>query len=101
MRKLLLLVALLICVSAKAQKPLLGEMEQYINVADLLPDNVDVQGATQGFAIHGRYGFSMHDKGQCVIIDLKRKEVVASFIMAGITGHCNNASFGAERDSRR
>ena len=75
MKKILLLVALLISVSAKAQKPLLGELEQYINVADLLPDNVDVQGATQGFAIHGHYGFSMHDKGQCVIIDLKRKEV--------------------------
>jgi hypothetical protein len=101
MRKLLLLVALLICVSAKAQKPLLGEMEQYINVADLLPDNVDVQGATQGFAIHGRYGFSMHDKGQCVIIDLKRKEFVTTFIMEGNTGHCNNASFGVERYSRR
>ena len=101
MKKILLLVALLISVSAKAQKPLLGELEQYINVADLLPDNVDVQGATQGFAIHGRYGFSMHDKGQCVIIDLKRKEFVATFIMEGNTGHCNNASFGVERYSRR
>ena len=95
------MAALLISVSAKAQKPLLGELEQYINVADLLPENVDVQGATQGFAIHGRYGFSMHDKGQCVIIDLKRKEFVATFIIEGNTGHCNNASFGVERYSRR
>ena len=101
MRVLLLLVALLISVGAKAQKSLLGELEQYINVADLLPDTIDVQGATQGFAIHGRYAFSMHDKGQCVIIDLKRKEFVATFIMEGNTGHCNNASFGVERYSRR
>ena len=101
MRILLLLLALLISTSTMAQKPLLGELEPYINVADLLPDNVEVQGATQGFAIHGRYGFSMHDKGQCVIIDLKRKTFVSTFIMEGNTGHCNNASFGVERYSRQ
>jgi hypothetical protein len=74
-------------------------MEPFLNVADLLPDNVEVQGATQGFAIHGRYGFSMHDKGQCVIIDMRRREFVSTYVMEGNTGHCNNASFGVERYS--
>jgi hypothetical protein len=41
----------------------------------------------------------MHDKGQCVIIDLRRREFVSTYVMEGNTGHCNNASFGVERYS--
>ena len=84
---------------ATAQESVLSEMEPFVDVAELLPDNVEVRGATQGFAIYGRYGFSMHDQGQCVVIDMRRKEFVATFIMEGNTGHCNNASFGVERYS--
>jgi hypothetical protein len=83
--------------SRKSEEKILGEMEQFVNVADILPDNVSVEGTTQGFAIHGRYGFSVHDRGQCVIIDLKRRSFVSTFVMEGNTGHCNNASFGVER----
>ena len=77
----------------------LGEAELVCNVNDLLPESVEVKGSTQGFAIYGDYGFSMHDKGQCVIIDLKHKRYVNTFVMEGNTGHCNNASFGVERYS--
>ena len=83
--------------SQKSRDKILGEMEQFVNVADILPDDVSVEGTTQGFAIHGRYGFSVHDRGQCVIIDLKRRSFVSTFVMEGNTGHCNNASFGVER----
>lgn len=92
-----LLGILLWCATATAQP--VAEMELFLNVADLLPLSVEVQGSTQGFAIHGRYGFSVHDQGQCVVIDLKRRQFVSTFILEGNTGHCNNASFGVERYS--
>ena len=87
--------------TASAQKRVLGEAEIFADVADLLPEDVQVNGSTQGFAIYGRYGFSMHDKGQCVIIDLKQKRFVNTFTIEGNTGHCNNASFGVERYSKQ
>ena len=98
-RTILLTLLLLTALAVRAQESVLADMEPFLNVADLLPDNVEVQGATQGFAIHGRYGFSMHDKGQCVIIDMRRQEFVSTYVMEGNTGHCNNASFGVERYS--
>ncbi len=96
-RVLTTLLSILVWCAASAQH--LGEMELFVNVADLLPTDTEVQGSTQGFAIKGRYGFSVHDKGQCVVIDLKRREFVSTFILEGNTGHCNNASFGVERYS--
>lgn len=96
-RVLTTLLSIFVWCAASAQP--LGEMELFVNVADLLPADVEVQGSTQGFAIKGRYGFSVHDKGQCVVIDLKRREFVSTFILEGNTGHCNNASFGVERYS--
>ena len=98
-RTILLTLLLFTALAVRAQESVLADMEPFLNVADLLPDNVEVQGATQGFAIHGRYGFSMHDKGQCVIIDMRRREFVSTYVMEGNTGHCNNASFGVERYS--
>lgn len=102
MRFLITLLALVCsCVVSAQQKAMpLGEAELVCNVNDLLPEDVEVNGTTQGFAIYGRYGFSMHDKGQCVIIDLKRKQFVNTFVLEGNTGHCNNASFGVERYSK-
>lgn len=69
---------------------------EIMNVADLLPESVEVNGSSQGMAIWGRYAFLMHDKGQCVIVDMRRKEYVSTFIAEHNTGHCNNASFGNE-----
>lgn len=75
-------------------------LEEVCNVGDLLPADVEVKGSSQGMAISGRYAFLLHDKGQCVIIDLRRGEFVATYVMEGNTGHCNNASFGRERYNR-
>lgn len=86
---------------AQSDAPSPFSAELFLNVADILPDSVAVEGSTQGFAIHGRYGFSLHDGGQCVVVDMKRRRFVASFVLVGNTGHCNNASFGAERYDRR
>lgn len=76
-------------------------IEEVCNVGDLLPADVEVRGSSQGMAISGRYAFLMHDKGQCVIIDLRRRKFVATYLMDGNTGHCNNASFGRERYSAK
>ncbi|MBQ7964423.1 MAG: hypothetical protein IJ288_07650 [Alistipes sp.] len=66
---------------AQPKEELVGELERLLNVNDLLPQHVEINGTTQGFAIYGRYAFSMHDKGQCVIIDLKRNRFVNKFII--------------------
>ena len=97
---LCLLLTLFAIGSAYAQTERSTPLEEFVNVADLLPEDVVVNGSTQGFAIYGRYAFSVHDKGQCVIIDLKRRKFVNTFILEGNTGHCNNASFGVERYNR-
>ena len=99
MRTLYLILALCCTYTAVAQGLPLGKAKLFANVAELLPDSVEVKGSTQGFAIYGRYGFSVHDKGECVVIDLKRKRFISKFTREGNTGHCNNASFGVERYS--
>lgn len=99
----LLLIATSSTISAQSQrreKSLLGELERVVNVNDIVPQDVEVSGTTQGFAIWRHYAFSIHDKGQCVIFDLKRNKFINTFILEGNTGHCNNASFGVERYSR-
>jgi hypothetical protein len=99
MRTLYLILALCCTYTAVAQGLPLGKAKLFANVVELLPDSVEVKGSTQGFAIYGRYGFSVHDKGECVVIDLKRKRFISKFTLEGNTGHCNNASFGVERYS--
>ena len=99
MRTLYLILALCCTYTAVAQSLPLGKAKLFANVAELLPDSVEVKGSTQGFAIYGRYGFSVHDKGECVVIDLRRKRFISKFTLEGNTGHCNNASFGVERYS--
>lgn len=96
-RYTLTLLLAFFCATTMAQQSVVGPMELFLNVAEILPDDVEVEGSTQGFAIHGRYGFSVHDRGQCVIIDMKRRSFVATYTLEGNTGHCNNASFGVER----
>ena len=93
------LFASLCCLAAMAQESPLGHEEILFDVAGIMPEDVAITTPTQGFAIYGRYAFSMHDKGQCVIIDMRRKEFVSTYVMEGNTGHCNNASFGVERYS--
>ena len=56
-------------------------IDEVCNVADLLPSDVEVRGSSQGMAINGRYAFLMHDKGQCVVVDMKRWAFVATYVM--------------------
>ena len=98
-----LVVTLLLAISylgASAQQLSLS-IEERFNVAQLLPESVEVAGSSQGMAIWGRYAFLMHDKGQCVVVDMRREKYVSTFIMEGNTGHCNNASFGNEYYNRQ
>lgn len=67
------------------------------DLGQITPENVKVKGSTQGFAIWGKYGFVLHDKGQCVIIDMKKNKFVSSFKLDGNKSHCNNASLEWKR----
>ena len=101
MRVFFAIIALLWSFVAMAQPAApLGKAERVCNVDDLLPHHIEVKGSTQGFAIHGNYAFSMHDGGECVILDIKRRRYVNHFAVEGNTGHCNNASFGLEYYSK-
>ena len=107
MKKFLTLTYLLVYIlagsvaMAQGGRKLSLSIVQVCDVADLLPSEVEVRGSSQGMAINGRYAFLMHDKGQCVVVDMKRWAFVATYVMEGNTGHCNNASFGRERYGKK
>ena len=69
--------------------------------AEWTPAEAEVTGSTQGFAMHGRYAFVLHDKGHICIFDMKKKKLVNNFQLEGNTSHCNNACFGVEKASRK
>lgn len=74
------------------------EMERIFDVDELIDSSVTVKGASQGFAVYGRYGFFFHDKGQVLIVDLKNEELVSTFVVPGLEkAHCNNAAFSDEK----
>ena len=51
----------------------------------------------QGMAIHDGCLFALYHLGDCVVVDLAKKEFVNEYIIAGAAKtHCNNASFGIE-----
>ena len=51
--------------------------------------------------MHGDYAFVLHDKGRLCIFDMKKRKMVANYLMEGNTSHCNNACFGVEKATRR
>lgn len=97
-----LTVALAFGLTASAQEYKGPELkpELVCELGQITPENVHVKGATQGFAIHGKYGFVLHDKGQCVVIDMKKNKFVSTFMLEGNVSHCNNASFGVEKGTK-
>lgn len=92
---------MLYAVGVKAQSEgLVLHSEEWCNVGDLIDGEMVVNGSSQGMAICGDVAFLMHDKGQCVIINLRERHFIASYVMEGNVGHCNNASFGRESVSK-
>ncbi len=85
----MLLTMICAAVAAAAQKGSVVSVptRPVLDVADILPDSVAIEGTTQGFAMHGRYAFSLHDGGMCVAIDMKRGRFVGAFRLDGYTGH--------------
>ncbi len=69
--------------------------------ADWTPADEEVTGSTQGFAMHGKYAFVLHDKGRICIFDMKKQRMAANYLMEGNSSHCNNACFGVEKASRK
>ena len=76
--------------------------EEFVcDFADWTPEDVEIKGSTQGLAMYGNYTVVLHDKGMCCIYDMKKKALVAAYMMEGNTSHCNNAFFGKEKYSRK
>ena len=106
MKKILLALAFaLIVLPVSAQFNKAGfrpslEPEFVCDFADWTPEDSEVTGSTQGFAMHGKYAFVLHDKGRICIFDMKKKKLVNTFLLEGNRSHCNNACFGVEKASR-
>ena len=96
-----LLVALFQNLRAEGYKRPDFTPEPVCRLGDITPENVKVKGATQGFAIWKNTGFVFHDGGQCVVIDLKKRSYISTFMLPGNKSHCNNASFGKERYGKK
>lgn len=99
-----LMMFLCAATGAQAQRYLIPEHEGelYLDTSTLIDTTeIRIEGASQGLALWRRYAFSLHDKGQCVVLDMKRRHFVGTFHLEGNTSHCNNASFGVERYSRK
>ena len=73
------------------------EPEFICDFADWTPQKEEVTGSTQGFAMHDKYAFVLHDKGRICIFDMKKKKMVANYMLEGNSSHCNNACFGVEK----
>ncbi len=77
------------------------ESEKNCVVDELVPQKVPIEGAAQGFAVHGKYGVLVRDGGQCNIFNLEKPAFVSSFMLEGNKSHCNNACFGPDYPSNR
>lgn len=77
------------------------ESEKICIVDEIVPRNIPIEGATQGFAVHGKYGVLVRDGGQCNIFDLEKPGFVSSFMLENNKSHCNNACFGPDYPSKR
>lgn len=86
-------------ISIEAAEPL--KTKFVVNIAEIVPDGVKVKGSSQGMAVWGRYAFMLHDKGQCVVIDIKRRKFLSTYMLDQNTSHCNNASFGVEYRTKK
>lgn len=74
-----------------------GEEVVISRLGDIIPDSVTLRGSMQGMAICRNHAYLLRDKGQCIVIDLKRKKFVTEFMLPENNSHCNNASFGKGR----
>lgn len=78
-----------------------GDSTFVVDLATIVPDSVQLKSSPQGFAVWGRYGFSLRDKGQVVVFDIRKNKFISTFNIEGNGSHCNNAVFGAERFDRK
>ncbi|MBP3773894.1 MAG: hypothetical protein ILA34_00920 [Bacteroidaceae bacterium] len=101
MKRLIFMVVCGLCAfSAQAQmeQSLPSLKADYLGcLNDWTPNDVEIKGSAQGFAVYKQYGFLFRDKGQCNIVDLKKKKLVKAFFLNDNTSHCNNANFGLEK----
>ena len=93
--------AVLVGTAAFAQDSLKFKSDElFLEYDNVLPQDLKVKGPVQGFAIYKNYGFSIRNRGMCVILDMKKGEYVNSFMLEGNKSHCNNAGFGKEKYSK-
>ncbi len=100
--KYTILFVLTCCVAAASARRHLPSLEaEYVgNIAEMAGQDIKMVSSAQGFAIYGKYAFQFRNKGQCHVIDLKKKKIVNTFNLKGNKSHCNNANFGTEKFDR-
>ena len=71
------------------------------NLADITPEDVQIDGHVQGLLVRDGYAFVFHHGGQVLVYNLDADVFVSSYYLPGNKSHCNNASFGTERYSSK
>ena len=79
----------------------LGQQPVVSPLSDWMADSLSLQGSMQGLAINGRYAVTLRHGGQCLVLDMRHRTTASAYHLAHNTSHCNNASFGSIRYSRR
>lgn len=72
-----------------------------LNLGDITPAEVQVDGHVQGLLVRDGYAFVFHHGGQVLVYDLDTERFVSSYFLPGNKSHCNNASFGTMKYSKK
>lgn len=99
-RPLLSMLAVLLSLAAAADDFELRHA-LVINLGDITPAEVQIDGHVQGLLVRDGYAFVFHHGGQVIVYNLDARQFVSSFYLPGNTSHCNNASFGTRKYSSR
>ncbi len=99
-RLIIILMAAYSSLAAYAQEPELHH-SLVINLGDITPADVEPGGHPQGLLVRDGFAFVFHHGGHVLVYNLDAREFVSSYYLPGNTSHCNNASFGVKKYSRK
>lgn len=99
MKKTLLTAALMLCAMASFGQKMPKRPEPKVEFNQKGIETQRSKESVQGTAVWGDLLFSMRNTGLCVVIDMKKKELVSEFKLAsyGEMNHANDAFFGPDK----
>ena len=68
--------------------------QKVFRLGDILPDSIVLHGSQQGMAIIGKYAYLLRHGGECVVINIRTRQLKSVYRLPENDTHCNNANFG-------